>query len=139
MPCCSPDSIRDGTVFLIGYVPVEAVQQEGRYVNQNILIVVIVMLVAFFLCCLLYYFNHRQQIKLRKEREAEREIYNKQLSDALQAAQIASNSKTMFLSNMSHDIRTPMNAVLGFTTLLDKDAENPAPFLLNRLHRHIAD
>ena len=119
-------SVNDGTVFLIGYVPVEAVQQEGRYVNQNILIVVIVMLVAFFLCCLLYYFNHRQQIKLRKEREAEREIYNKQLSDALQAAQIASNSKTMFLSNMSHDIRTPMNAVLGFTTLLDKDAENPA-------------
>ena len=31
----------------------------------------------------------------------------------------------MFLSNMSHDIRTPMNAVLGFTTLLAKDAENP--------------
>ena len=31
----------------------------------------------------------------------------------------------MFLSNMSHDIRTPMNAVLGFTTLLARDAENP--------------
>ncbi|MDE6203284.1 MAG: response regulator, partial [Lachnospiraceae bacterium] len=44
---------------------------------------------------------------------------------ALQAAQIASKSKTMFLSNMSHDIRTPMKAVLGFTTLLAKDAENP--------------
>ncbi len=119
-------SVNDGAIFLIGYVPVEAIQQEGQYVNQNIFIVVTVMLVAFFLCCVLYYFNHRQQIKLRKEQEAEREIYNKQLSDALQAAQIASNSKTMFLSNMSHDIRTPMNAVLGFTTLLDKDAENPA-------------
>ena len=43
----------------------------------------------------------------------------------MQAAQVASNSKTMFLSNMSHDIRTPMNAILGFTTLLAKDADNP--------------
>ena len=42
-------------------------------------------------------------------------------AEALQAAQIASNSKTTFLSNMSHDIRTPMNAVLGFTTLLAMD------------------
>ena len=41
------------------------------------------------------------------------------------AAQIASNSKTMFLSNMSHDIRTPMNAVLGFARLLTTEAENP--------------
>ncbi len=118
-------SVNNGTLFLIGYVPIDAIQQEGKTVNQNILIVVIVMLTAFFLCCLLYYFTQRQQIKIRREREEEREIYNQQLKEALQAAQIASNSKTMFLSNMSHDIRTPMNAVIGFTTLLAKDAENP--------------
>ena len=58
------------------------------------------------------------QNRIRKEREEEREIHNKRLAQALQAAQIASNSKTTFLSNMSHDIRTPMNAVLGFTTKL---------------------
>ncbi len=118
-------SVNDGTLFLIGYVPVDAIQQEGKTVNQNILIVVATMLIAFFLCCLLYYLTQRQQLKVRKEREQEREIHNKQLTEALQAAQIASNSKTMFLSNMSHDIRTPMNAVIGFTTLLAKDAEHP--------------
>lgn len=72
----------------------------------------------------MYYLNQRQQNKVRREREAERELHNKQLTEALQAAQLASNSKTMFLSNMSHDIRTPMNAVLGFTTLLARDADN---------------
>ncbi|MCI9333290.1 MAG: response regulator [Lachnospiraceae bacterium] len=118
-------SVNGGSIYLIGYVPIEAIQQEGTTVNQNILIVVIVMLTAFFLCCLLYYFNQRQQSRIRKEQEAEREIYNRQLAQALQAAQAASNSKTTFLSNMSHDIRTPMNAVLGFTTLLERDAQDP--------------
>ncbi len=118
-------SVNGGTIYLIGYVPIEAIQQEGRTVNQNILIVVAVMLAAFFLCCALYYLSQRQQNKLRREREKEREIHNKQLAEALQAAQIASNSKTTFLSNMSHDIRTPMNAVLGFTALLSMDADNP--------------
>ncbi|MCI8423089.1 MAG: response regulator [Lawsonibacter sp.] len=119
-------AVNDGTVFLVGYVPIEAIQQEGRTVNQNILVVIAVMLVAFFLCCTLYYFNERQQDKIRREREAEREIHSKQLAEALRAAQIANNSKTTFLSNMSHDIRTPMNAVLGFTNLLAMDADNPA-------------
>lgn len=119
-------AVNGGHIYLVGYVAFEAIQQEGKTVNQNILLVVIVMLIAFFLCCMLYYLNQRQQIKSRREREHEREIHNKQLMEALQAAQIANNSKTMFLSNMSHDIRTPMNAVLGFTTLLARDADNPA-------------
>ncbi len=117
-------SVNDGTIYLIGYVPITAIQQEGATVNQNIFIVVAVMLIAFFLCCILYYINQRQQNKIRKEQEEEREIHNRQLAEALQAAQMASNSKTTFLSNMSHDIRTPMNAVLGFTMLLERDAGN---------------
>lgn len=41
----------------------------------------------------------------------------KKLADALALAQCASQAKTEFLSNMSHDIRTPMNAIVGFTAL----------------------
>ncbi len=119
-------ALNGGTVFLVGYVPVEAIQQEGSTVNQNIILLIVAMLVAFFLCVLLYYINWKQQDKLRKEQEQERKLHNEQLAEALKAAQAASNSKTMFLSNMSHDIRTPMNAVLGFANLLSMDAENPA-------------
>ena len=118
-------AVNGGTIFLVGYVPVESIQQEGRTVNQNIMIVVASLLAAFSLCIALYYLNWKQQEKLRREREEERQLHNQQLAQALQAAQIASESKTTFLSNMSHDIRTPMNAVLGFTTLLARDAENP--------------
>ena len=87
-------SVNDGTIFLVGYVPVEAIQREGKTVNQNIFIVVVSMLVAFFLCVVLYYMNSRQQERVRREREEERKIHNRQLSEALRAAQIASESRS---------------------------------------------
>ena len=118
-------AVNDGALYLIGYVPIDSIQQEGKAVNQNIIIVVVVMLVAFLICCILYFLNERQKSHILKEQAQERELHNQQLTEALQAAQIASSSKTMFLSNMSHDIRTPMNAILGFTTLLAKEADNP--------------
>ncbi len=47
------------------------------------------------------------------------------LEEALQIAKNANKAKSNFLSNMSHDIRTPMNAIIGYATLLAKDAESP--------------
>ena len=47
------------------------------------------------------------------------------LAEALRMAQAASDAKTAFLGNVSHDIRTPMNAIIGFLTLMRDEAENP--------------
>lgn len=49
---------------------------------------------------------------------AEERESKKVLEQAMKAAQAASNAKSMFLFNMSHDIRTPMNAIIGYTDLL---------------------
>ena len=46
------------------------------------------------------------------------------LEDALAAAQHANKAKTTFLNNMSHDIRTPMNAIIGFTSLAAAHIDN---------------
>lgn len=47
------------------------------------------------------------------------------LEDALHMAQAANEAKTVFLSSVSHDIRTPMNAIIGFLTLMRDEADNP--------------
>jgi len=47
------------------------------------------------------------------------------LTEALEMAQVANKAKSTFLSNVSHDIRTPMNAIMGFVTLLREEAGNP--------------
>lgn len=48
----------------------------------------------------------------------------KLLKDALNEANMANNAKNLFLANMSHDIRTPMNAIVGFTALIKKHIQN---------------
>ncbi len=54
---------------------------------------------------------------------AEREK-NEKLTEALAAAEYANHAKTQFLNNMSHDIRTPMNAIIGFTSLAASHIDN---------------
>ncbi len=63
-------------------------------------------------------------VVVMSDRTRERQI-NQNLQKALDTAKSANQAKSHFLSNMSHDIRTPMNAIIGFTVLLAKDADNP--------------
>ena len=53
---------------------------------------------------------------------------------ALEVAEKASQAKTDFLSNMSHDIRTPMNAIVGLTTLMENELDQPEK-LAEHLHK----
>lgn len=59
------------------------------------------------------------------DEEKRREIeFQKELEKAKQQAEIANEAKSKFLFNMSHDIRTPMNVIVGFTNLLEKNIGN---------------
>ena len=80
--------------------------------------------------------NRRQylQLKVAEEREKNTEIIEKQneelekqhadLEKALAMAESASKAKTTFLNNMSHDIRTPMNAIIGYTGMAQTHIDN---------------
>lgn len=58
-----------------------------------------------------------------------KELLAKQsLEEALAIAKIANQSKSTFLANMSHDIRTPMNTIVGLCTLLQRDVDDKAKF-----------
>ena len=81
----------------------------------------------------------RDALQAEQKTNLRLESYNQQLTarnaelkraqevavDALQGAERASKAKTDFLSNMSHDIRTPMNAIIGITTLMKNELHEP--------------
>lgn len=70
------------------------------------------------------YNDNDSYIMMFSDRTKEHQM-SESLSSALEIAKSANEAKSNFLSNMSHDIRTPMNAIIGFSTLLAKDAEKP--------------
>ena len=83
--------------------------------------------------------KQRRELQAEKETSLRLEQYNIQLTqandemrraqdaaaEALQSAERASKAKTDFLANMSHDIRTPMNAIIGITTLMKNELHQP--------------
>ena len=75
----------------------------------------------------------KRNSELHLQTMKEMEVVNQKLkkaknvaTEALQTAENANKAKTDFLSNMSHDIRTPMNAIIGITSLIRHDAGNKA-------------
>ncbi len=74
----------------------------------------------------IYHMSIQEVIKyivVMSDRTQEQQM-NQKLQEALTSAKSANEAKSNFLSNMSHDIRTPMNAIVGFSVLLEKDADN---------------
>ena len=84
--------------------------------------IITIILIVFFMTIT----NRRlkAQNKLIDDQNAAMKEYQVQLKKSLQDVKKADKAKTTFLFNMSHDIRTPMNAIIGFTNLLEKNIDN---------------
>ena len=111
----------------------------------NIVMVIIIVIAMMFSVITVFVgwslLRQKQQQELQAEKEANLRLeqYNIHLTqvndelrqaqvvaaEALQSAERASKAKTDFLSNMSHDIRTPMNAIIGITTLMKNELHEP--------------
>ncbi len=100
---------RTGWYFIMG-VPLAVYMEQSASLLWIFLFMIILLVaaIAAVVFVILQRRSHLLEVE-QKHREA--------LSDALVLAEQASRAKTSFLNNMSHDIRTPMNAIIGFTAL----------------------
>ena len=147
--CSYSNAILDGTEYfyalkrlenaewtLIFLVPAEYVATNTLRLVNFVMVFIVIFTVIAAVCVMLgisFVMRRNQQEAIRVEREnnARLETVNTELrqakqaaEEAFQVAQEANRSKSSFLANMSHDIRTPMNAITGITSLLEYDAEN---------------
>lgn len=94
--------------------------------TQTIFISVMALLMLLAFLSLIKVRRSRQMVKLEQET-------NKELNQLRLLAESANAAKSTFLNNMSHDIRTPMNAIIGFTNIAMK--HNPPPEIKNCLDK----
>ena len=125
-------------------VPAEYVAVNTQKLVNIVMVIIIVIAMVFsvitvFVGWFLLRQKQQQELQAEKETNLRLEQYNIQLTqvndelrqaqivaaEALQSAERASKAKTDFLSNMSHDIRTPMNAIIGITTLMKNELHEP--------------
>ncbi len=100
-----------------------SVQVPEREIFANVYAVQKVWLVVgsvLLTAIVLYYLRVRQNAKKATKQAVEQAV----LTEKLKKAEAADKAKSMFLSNMSHDIRTPMNAIIGYTTLVQANLDN---------------
>ena len=107
----------------------------GDLIRNNILLFIgIILAVAAILIFFLVRDTRRTRKEMRHKEQSRQELEKKNeelaqskeaLSKALVEAEHANRAKTTFLNNMSHDIRTPMNAIVGFTTLAASHVDEP--------------
>ena len=125
-------------------VPAKYVAVNTQKLVSIVMIIIIVIAMVFSVITVFvgwFLLRQKQQQELQAEKEANLRLeqYNIHLTqvndelrqaqdiaaEALQSAERASKAKTDFLANMSHDIRTPMNAIIGITTLMKNELHQP--------------
>ncbi len=97
------------------------------YSNPVYCMILVLFVSLFAIICIILLIRTRSQKMLQRkvdEVTEKYEIKEKELSKALAMADQANRAKTTFLNNMSHDIRTPMNAIIGFTSLAATHLDN---------------
>ena len=105
-----------------------------EFIKDNLLVVALVLVVVFLFILTIILGSLRRsrdaEAKARKAAAQSLELNKKlqeshrELETALLRAESANSAKTTFLNNMSHDIRTPMNAIIGFTSLAASHVDN---------------
>ena len=105
-------------------VPASCVAVNTVRLTKTVMIIVLgfATIMVIVLVAVVSTMIHIQQ---KKVLDLEREN-NHKLAEALDMAREANHSKSTFLANMSHDIRTPMNAIIGITALIEHDVDNAA-------------
>ena len=113
------------TTAMIGYTTAN-INGGKNSIVRIIYQLLAVTLALFFAIAALYYFFQRKAAAAQKENIRIQKELNDKLELALAQAESASKAKSDFLTNMSHDIRTPMNAIVGMTNLAMQNVGDPA-------------